>query len=312
MVATNAGGMQVLRNGPMRAQVIGLEAVLANGSVVRRLPGLVKDNTGYHLPSLLAGSEGTLAIITRVRLRLRPLRRRRASALCGVDDTAAAVQVLAALRERLPDLLAAELFFEEGMALVLAHAGIQRPLAEPHPAYLLVEVDGATDPTPQLAAALEAAGEMVRDAVLATDPAGRERLWRIREGHTEAVNAVAVPHKLDVAVSVTRLAAFMDGLGEAVRRVAPDASVITYGHIADGNMHVTVLGPPPEDEAADDAVLQLAIDHGGTISAEHGIGIAKVHWLERDRGAADVAAMRAIKNALDPGGLLNPGVLFSE
>jgi FAD/FMN-containing dehydrogenase len=312
MVATNAGGMQVLRNGPMRAQVIGLEAVLANGSVVRRLPGLVKDNTGYHLPSLLAGSEGTLAIITRVRLRLRPLRRRRASALCGVDDTAAAVQVLAALRERLPDLLAAELFFEEGMALVLAHAGIQRPLAEPHPAYLLVEVDGATDPTPQLAAALEAAGEMVRDAVLATDPAGRERLWRIREGHTEAVNAVAVPHKLDVAVSVTRLAAFMDGLGEAVRRVAPGTSVITYGHIADGNMHVTVLGPPPEDEAADDAVLQLAIDHGGTISAEHGIGIAKVHWLERDRGAADVAAMRAIKNALDPGGLLNPGVLFSE
>ncbi|HEX6140722.1 MAG TPA: FAD-binding oxidoreductase [Candidatus Limnocylindria bacterium] len=310
MVATNAGGMQVLRHGPMRAQVIGLEAVLADGSVVRRLPGLMKDNTGYHLPSLLAGSEGTLAIITRVRLRLRPLRSRRASALCAVDDTAAAVSLLGMLRERLPDLLAAELFFEEGMALVLAHAGIERPFAEPHPAYLLVEVDGATDPTPELAAALDAAGELVRDAVLAADPVARARLWRIREGHTEAVNAVAVPHKLDVAVPISRLVAFVDALGPTVSAVAPDASVITYGHIADGNMHVTVLGPSPEDEAADDAVLQLTIDHGGTISAEHGIGTAKVHWLARDRGAADVAAMRAIKQALDPGNVLNPGVLL--
>jgi FAD/FMN-containing dehydrogenase len=312
MVATNAGGMQVLRYGPMRSQLIGLEAVLADGSIVRRLPGLLKDNTGYHLPSLLAGSEGTLAVVTRVRLRLRPLRPRRASALCGVEDTAAAVRLLGTLREQLPDLLAAELFFEEGMALVLAHARLERPFAEPHPAYLLVEVDGAADATPELAAALGAAGEVVRDAVLAADPAARARLWRIREGHTEAVNAVAIPHKLDVAVPVTRLAAFVDALGEAVRRVAPDASVITYGHIADGNMHVTVLGPAPEDEAADDAVLQLTIDHGGTISAEHGVGVAKVGWLERDRGTADMAAMRAIKQALDPGKLLNPGVLLRD
>ncbi|HEX6654925.1 MAG TPA: FAD-binding oxidoreductase [Candidatus Limnocylindria bacterium] len=310
MIATNAGGVQVLRHGPMRAQLIGLEAVLADGSVVRRLPGLVKDNTGYHLPSLLAGSEGTLAVITQARLRLVPLRTRRATALCGVDDAATAIALLVALRTTLPDLLAAELFFDEGMSLVLAHAGGERPFPQPHPAYLLVEVDGADDRTAELAAALEATGGLLRDAVLASDRSARERLWRLRERHTEAVNAVAVPHKLDVAVPVGTLATFVDSVREAIGEVAPDASVYLYGHAGDGNLHVNVVGPPPDDESVDDAVLELAIRHGGTISAEHGIGVAKVEWLERDRGAADVAAMRAIKQALDPANLLNPGVLL--
>ena len=310
MIATNAGGMQVLRHGPMRGQLIGLEAVLADGSMVRRLPGLVKDNTGYHLPSLLAGSEGTLAVITRARLRLVPLRTRRATALCAVDDAAAAVELLAALRGSLPDLLAAELFFDDGMSLVLAHAGGERPFPQRHPAYLLVEVNGSADRTPELAAALEGAGGLVRDAVLASDRSGRERLWRLRERHTEAVNAVAVPHKLDVAVPVARLAAFVDAVREAIAGVAPDASVYLYGHAGDGNLHVNVVGPPPDDETVDDAVLELAIRFGGTISAEHGIGVAKVAWLQRDRGAADVVAMQAIKHALDPENLLNPGVLL--
>ena len=312
MIATNAGGMQVLRHGPMRAQLIGLEAVLADGSIIRRLPGLLKDNTGYHLPSLLAGSEGTLAVVTRGRLRLVRLRPRRATALCAVEDAAAALALMSALRNRLPDLLAAELFFDDGMSLVLAHAGGERPFPQPHPAYLLVEVDGTTDRTAELAAALEDVGEPIRDAVIASDRSARERLWRLRERHTEAVNAVAIPHKLDVAVPVAGLAAFVDAVREAVARVAPDASVYLYGHAGDGNLHVNVVGPPPEDESVDDAVLQLAIDHGGTISAEHGIGVAKVGWLERDRGAADVAAMRAIKRALDPDAVLNPGVLLPQ
>jgi FAD/FMN-containing dehydrogenase len=310
MMATNAGGMQVLRHGPMRAQLIGVEAVLADGSVIRRLPGLVKDNTGYHLPSLLAGSEGTLAVVTRARLRLVPLRTRRATALCAVEDAGAAIALMTALRGQLPDLLAAELFFDEGMALVLAHAGGERPFPQPHPAYLLVEVDGTSDRTPELVDALESTGELLRDAVLASDRSARERLWRLRERHTEAVNAAAVPHKLDVAVPIAGLAAFVDAVREAIAEVAPDASVYLYGHAGDGNLHVNVVGPPPNDESVDDAILDLAIRHGGTISAEHGIGVAKVAWLERDRGAADVAAMRAIKRALDPGGLLNPGVLL--
>jgi len=219
---------------------------------------------------------------------------------------------MTALRDQLPDLLAAELLFDEGISLVLAHAGGERPFPEAYPAYLLVEVDGTNDRTPELAAALEQAGDLLHDAVLASDAGARERLWRLRERHTEAVNAVAVPHKLDVAVPVAGLAAFVDAVREAVAGVAADASVYLYGHAGDGNLHVNVVGPPPEDEAVDDAVLELAIRHGGTISAEHGIGVAKVGWLERDRGTADVNAMRAIKRALDPTGLLNPGVLLAD
>jgi FAD/FMN-containing dehydrogenase len=297
----------------MRSQRVGIEAVTADGSVLRRLPGMVKDNTGYHLPSLLAGSEGTLAVITRVRLRLLPLNARRAVALLAVDDARDALEVTASLRAALPNLLAAEIFFDEGMMLVLRHAGGERPFREAHAAYLLVEVDGATDPSDALVAAIEAAGDAVREVVVAADPAGRERLWGLRERHTEAVNAQGVPpHKLDVAVPVSRLASYATQVREAIREAAPDASVYLYGHAADGNLHVNVVGPPPGDEAVDAAILELAIAMGGTVSAEHGIGVAKVGWLERDRGAADVAAMRAIKQALDPGWMLNPGVLLTR
>ncbi|MGH2455455.1 MAG: FAD-binding oxidoreductase [Candidatus Limnocylindria bacterium] len=312
MIATNAGGIQVIRHGPMRRQLVGIEAVLADGTVLRRLPGLVKDNTGYHLPSLLAGSEGTLAVVTRARLSLVPLLPRRAVALLAVDGAAEAADLAGELRRRLPSLLAAELFFDAGMELVLRHAGGARPFAAAHAAYLLVEVDGATDPTDELASAVEAGGSLVRDAVISTDEAQRERIWRLRERHTEAVNAEGIPHKLDVAVPVGHLAAYVERVREAIARVAPEARVFLYGHIGDGNLHVNVIGPPPEDESVDAAVLELAIAMGGTVSAEHGIGVAKTRWLEADRGAADVAAMRAIKRALDPGNVLNPGVLLDR
>jgi FAD/FMN-containing dehydrogenase len=312
MIATNAGGIQVLRHGPMRAQLIGIEAVLADGSVVRRLPGMVKDNTGYHLPSLLAGSEGTLAVITRARLQLVPMLARRAVALLAVDGPDEAVGLAGELRRRLPNLLAAELFFEEGMALVLGHAGGERPFHEPHPAYLLAEVDGSVDPTDELAAAAGAAGTLVRDAVIASDEPARMRLWRLRERHTEAVNSQGIPHKLDVAVPVSSLAAYATRVREAILLAAPTASVYLYGHVLDGNLHVNIVGPPPDDEMVDGVTLELAIAMGGTISAEHGIGVAKVAWLNKDRGRADVAAMRAIKRALDPTGTLNAGVLFAS
>jgi FAD/FMN-containing dehydrogenase len=310
MIATNAGGIQVLRHGPMRAQLIGIEAVLADGSVVKRLPGLVKDNTGYHLPSLLAGSEGTLAIITRARLRLIQLLARRAVALLAVKGADEAVSATATLRDRLPNLVAAELFFDDGLELVLRHAGGGRPFRQSAPAYVLVEVEGSTDPTDELAAAIEALAVQPRDVVIASDESGRQRLWRLRERHTEAVNAEGVPHKLDVAIPVSSLASYARKVRDAIRLAAPDASVYLYGHLGDGNLHVNVVGPPPDDETVDGVILALAIAMGGTVSAEHGIGVAKVGWLERDRGAADVAAMRAIKRALDPSGMLNRGVLF--
>ncbi len=310
MVATNAGGIHVVRNGAMRQQVVGMEAVLASGAIIRRLPGSVKDNTGYALPSLLAGSEGTLGVVTRVRLRLVPPLPRRAVAVLALDDAAQAAAFAAQLRRQLASLTAAELFDDDGMRLVLAHTGGEAPFRERHPRYLLVECGAATDPTDALVEAIS--GLPARDAVAASDEGGRHRLWTLREGHTESINAEGVPHKLDVSVPIGRIGEFDLAVRDAIRRAAPGARIFIYGHVCDGNLHVNVLGPEPDDDAVDDAVLALTVEFGGAVSAEHGIGVAKTAWLVRDRGATDVAAMRGIKRALDPGDVLNPGVLFSE
>ncbi|MEP7040420.1 MAG: FAD-binding oxidoreductase [Chloroflexota bacterium] len=311
MIATNAGGIHVLRHGPMRAQLLGLEAVLADGSVVRRLPGMVKDNTGYHLASLLAGSEGTLAVITRAHLHLVAPKPRRAVALLGMAEVGDAIALAGELRRSVPALAAAEIFFDDGMELVLRHTGVDRPFSRRHPVYLLLEADGEADPTDLLAETISR-GEGVNDAVAAADGAGRARLWALRERHTEAIGAEGVAHKLDVTVPVARLAEFIARVRSDVEAARPGSATYLYGHVCEGNLHVGVIGPDPDDEAVDDAVLRLTIEMGGSVSAEHGIGVAKVGWLEADRGVADVAAMRAIKRALDPGWILNPGVLLRE
>jgi FAD/FMN-containing dehydrogenase len=309
MVATNAGGVNVLRYGVMRQQLVGIEGVLADGTIMRRLPGLVKDNTGYALGSLLAGSEGTLAVVSKVRLRLVPALPRKAVALLAVDDAGQAAALAAQLRRRLPTITAAELFDDDGMRLVLDHAGGESPFPTAHPRYLLVESAATSDPTDELVEAVD--GLATQDVVVASDEGGRHRLWRLRENHTEAVNAAGVPHKLDVAVPIGQIGEFDVAVREAITRVDPGARTFVYGHVGDGNLHVNVLGPDPDDERVDDAVLALAIRMGGAVSAEHGIGVAKVRWLVPDRGDPDVSAMRAIKRSLDPGNVLNPGVLFA-
>lgn len=311
MVATNAGGIHVLRHGPMRRQLLGFEAVLADGRILRRLPGMPKDNTGYDLAGLLAGSEGTLGVITRVRLRLVPRLAHRSVAVVGFADVASAVGSAARLRRELGSLLALELFTDAGLELVLRHANVASPFAARRPAYLLVEAGSdEADPTDSLVGLLERIGVDEAATALATDPAGRERLWQLRERHTEAVGAEGVPHKLDVSVPLARYAELVERAPEVAEAVHAGARTIVYGHVGDGNLHVNVLGPPAEDDSVDDAVLGLVVALGGSVSAEHGIGVAKVGWLERDRGADTVAAMRALKRAWDPDGIMNPGVLF--
>jgi FAD/FMN-containing dehydrogenase len=302
----------VLRYGMMRDQVVGIEAVLADGSVVRRMSGLAKDNTGYDLAGLLVGSEGTLGVITAVRLRLVPPSARRALALLGLASVADAVALAGDLRRRLPSMTAAELFLVQGLEIVLRHVRRSAPFAERHPAYVLVEC-GVTsgDPSEALADALAAVG-FDGDALLETDPGARDRLWELRERHTEAISAEGVPHKLDVAVPIPRIPELVEHLQPAVEEAVPGTYCIVFGHLGDGNLHINLLGPAPDDEVADDAVLALVLELGGTISAEHGIGRAKRKWLVADRGEADVAAMRAIKRALDPRGILNPGVLLPD
>jgi FAD/FMN-containing dehydrogenase len=173
--------------------------------------------------------------------------------------------------------------------------------------YVLAECADRVDPTEELAEALSAAG--VDDALIADDTAGRERLWALREGHTEAINAAGIPHKLDVGVPLARLAEFLARVPDAVGRAGGERAIL-FGHLGDGNVHVNVLGADAEDTGIDAAVLGLVLDCGGTISAEHGVGVSKAAWLERARGAAEIAAMRRIKRALDPDGLLNPGAVL--
>jgi FAD/FMN-containing dehydrogenase len=311
MVATNAGGERVLRYGTMRAQLLGIEAVLADGTVVSRLTGLPKDNTGYDVVSLLAGSEGTLGVITRLRLRLVPMLSGRAVALVAVADTAAAVRLVRGLRDALPSLEAAELFYADGLALVREKAGLPAPFADEHPAYVLVECAQRHDPTDELLEVLAAAPE-VRDATVAGDVRGRHALWAYRESHTEAINAAGVPVKLDVAVPLPALADAVAALPAAIAVAAPAARLILFGHVNEGNLHVNVLDAVERAEAVSDAVLRLVASYGGSISAEHGVGRAKRPWLALSRSTEEIAMMRAIKNALDPNGLLNPGVLLPD
>jgi len=313
MVATNAGGLRVLRYGDMRANVVGIEVVLAGGSVLAHLSGLTKDNTGYHLPGLFTGSEGTLGVVTRARLRLVPRLDARATGLVAFAGVGPALEALAELRRRLSGCLeAAELFFAGGVELVCDHLGIPPPFATSHPVYLLVEVAAVSDPTEELAAAvLEGVGERARDGAVESDPAGRARLWRYREAHTEAVSAAGVPIKLDVSLPGPALAEFVPRVQEAVAAVAPEARSVLFGHAGDGNLHVNVLGAPPADShRVEGQVLQLVADLGGSISAEHGIGVAKRPWLHLNRSPAEIAAFRAVKSALDPKGILNPDVLL--
>jgi FAD/FMN-containing dehydrogenase len=309
LVATNAGGIRVLRYGSMRAQLAGVQAVLADGTVMSHLTGLAKDNTGYDLTQLLAGSEGTLAIVTRVRLRLVALLPERTVALVGLAGTGAALALLAAARRGLATLSAAELFYAEGLDLVRAHAGLPAPFREAYPAYVVLECAGRTDPTDELLELLEGC-DAVGDATVAGDAAGRSRLWAYREAHTEAVNAAGVPVKLDVCVPLGELPAVVAALASTVEGAAPGARTVLWGHINEANLHINVLDAGQRAEAVSDAVLRLVAAHRGSISSEHGVGRAKVAWLSLSRSAAEIAAMRRVKAAFDPAGLLSPGVLL--
>lgn len=313
MVATNAGGEHVIRYGAMLEQLIGVEAALADGSLVGRVPALRKDNTGYHWEGLFAGSEGTLGVITRVHLRLVPYLPERVVVLMALDDLAGALTVSSRLRRAVDSLVALEVGFADGLDLVSAHLGIPEPFTPPAPVVVLAEcaqrageVDALVE---QLGAIIDRAPE-VRESAVATDARTRARFWSYREGYAEAINAAGIPHKLDVTLPFDRLVEFEPAVRARVAAVTPGARVILFGHVGDGNLHVNVLGPPPDDPTVDDAVLDLVTELGGSISAEHGIGVAKRDALARTSPAGELEAMHALKRALDPRGILNPGVLF--
>ncbi|MGH2698494.1 MAG: FAD-binding oxidoreductase [Actinomycetota bacterium] len=310
MVATNAGGVRVLRYGTARANVVGLEAVLANGQIIRRMSGLVKDNVGYDLPGLLVGSEGTLGVITKARLRLVPALPQRTTALVAVDSTNAALDLFARLRAGVPSLEAVEIFYRNGLELVREHTGAPSIFAGTHPTYLLVECAAQYDPVEELTVAIGESGDVL-DAAVAQDSARRTSLWSYRERHSEAINAQGIPHKLDVTLPLSAMVTFEEEVRSRVAETAAGSRTILFGHLGDGNVHVNILGINEED-GVDETVLRLVAELGGSISAEHGVGVAKARWLTLGRSPEDIEAMGAIKRALDPNGLLNPGVLFAS
>ncbi len=310
-IATNAGGLRVLRHGSTRAQLLGVEAVLGDGSVIRHLHGLLKDNTGYDLGGLLCGSEGTLGIVTAARLRLVRPQPERVVALLAFDSVDDCLAAVAALRRDLWSLDAVELFLAAGLDLVCEKLGLAQPFPEFHEVFLVVEAAAQIDPTGELADLVTSLGAVADVAVAGPgDRSRRSALWRYREAHTEALNLIGPPHKLDVTLPHDALAEFVTTVPAVVASTAPAAITWLFGHAADGNVHVNVTGVEPGDEAVDEAVLRTVAGLGGSISAEHGIGTAKRRWLHLNRSTAEIAAMRAIKGALDPIGILNPNVLL--
>ncbi len=308
-IATNAGGLQVIRHGPTRAQLVGFGAVLGTGDTVSHMGGLMKDNTGYDLGGLLCGSEGTLGVVTAARVRLVPLSPERVTAIFAFSSSAAAVDAASLLRRSLPELQSLELFLQPGLDLVCHVTGMAGPFVGEHSAYLLAEAAAQHDPMPAMAAALESL-TAVEDVAVAADATRRARLWRYREGHTEAINTLGAPHKLDVTLPAPVLAAFIDSVPDIVRDADTRAATWLFGHAGDGNVHVNVTGVGRDDLTVDDRVLTYVAELGGSISSEHGIGTAKRRWLHLNRSDAEVAAFRRLKSALDPAGILNPNVLL--
>ncbi len=309
-VATNAGGINVVRYGMTRQQIVGVEAVLGNGEVVSHLQGLVKDNTGFDLAGLLCGSEGTLGIVTAVRVRLVVEQPSRVTALVGFTSASHAVSAMAAICGSLDTVDAAELMIRSGVELVGETTGVTSPVG-PSAAYLLVECSGVADQSESLGVLLEGLSGTTGVAIAVT-PSQRDSLWRLRDEHTPSINTLGPPLKFDVTVPISALADFIESIGDVVERVAPNARTFVFGHAADGNMHVNVSGALDRDDTVSVAVLEAAVGAGGSISAEHGIGVAKARWLHLNRSPAEIAAMRAIKAALDPDGIMNPGVLFAD
>jgi FAD/FMN-containing dehydrogenase len=311
MVATNAGGLHVIRWGPMRSQLTGVRAATAAGTVVGDERGLLKDNTGYHLPSVLCGSEGTLAVVTSARVRLVAPARAHAVALLAFADVDRATNAAGALRHSLDDISAIELMVAQGIDLVCAVHQWPPPFADRHEVLLLVEASGAEGVVDRLAGAVQSI-DGVDDAAVGETPDQRARLWRYREAHTEAIATRGAAHKLDVTLPPAVLGAFMREVRALVAHARPSADVWLFGHAGDGNVHVNLTGIAPDDEAVDEVVLRAVAAHGGSISAEHGIGRAKRQWLHLNRSDADIALFRALKRAFDPDGILNPGVLLPD
>lgn len=319
-IATNAGGIRVIRYGNTREWIAALKVVTGSGELLELNRGLIKNSSGYDFRQLMIGSEGTLGIVVEATLKLTDPPPPSQVMLLALPDMEALMKVFALFQSSLA-LQAFEFFTDHALHHVLAH-GAQRAIEGDYPYYVVTEFDAANESAQEAAlAAFEQAMEQgwVSDGVIAQSEAQAEALWRLREGITESL-APRKPYKNDVSVRISAVPAFLQEMQALLAREYPQAEVIWFGHIGDGNLHINVLRPDDLDEetfvAQCEHVTRLLAAvlqrHGGSISAEHGIGLVKRAYLASTRSPAEIALMQGVRKVFDPRGLLNPGKLFTE
>ncbi len=320
-ISTNAGGTGVLRYGNMRELVLGLEVVLPNGEVWNGMHGLRKNNTGYDLKQLFVGAEGTLGIVTAATRRLFPQPTESTTYFAAVRNVDAAVEILAGLRRASSDRVAGyEYMHRACLDLVFQHiADVRDPLSDRYTHYVLAELECSADSLDtEFQAQIEAG--LIEDAVVAASAAQRKQLWTLRESIPIAQKRAGGGLKHDIGVPISNVASFLQQAESLVRQTVPDAMIIAFGHLGDGNIHYNIAIPPdvaPEHfgqtvQPITDRIHDLAMRLGGTFSAEHGIGQLRKPELLRYRSSIELELMRSVKRALDPLEIMNPGKLIDS
>jgi FAD/FMN-containing dehydrogenase len=317
-LSTDAGGINVIRYGTARQQVLGLEVVLADGRVWDGLRSLRKDTAGYDLKQLFIGAEGTLGIITAATLRLFPAYAESSTALVAMDSATDAIRLLGDMRRICSDqLVAFELMSERAYRIAVEHVShISAPFDDSHPWYVLIESSGTDieSTMQQLLAARIDAGEL-RDAVIAKSSTEVEQLWTLRHSISEGQKTDGVSIKHDISVPIGRIDDFMAAAEPKVLQIIPGARIVAFGHVGDGNLHYNISQPLGADadvfresaKTATTAIYDLVADMGGSFSAEHGVGVLKKPFLQQYRDGVELDMMRTLKRALDPNNTLNPG-----
>ncbi|TQV70566.1 FAD-binding oxidoreductase [Exilibacterium tricleocarpae] len=318
-IATNAGGNRVLRFGMTRQLVLGIEAVLADGTVIKSLGKVLKDNSGYDLKQLFIGSEGTLGVVTRAVLRLIPEPRSQNTALVAVPDFESVIALLHRAKYCLGSNLSGfELMWDSFFQLVMAHRDRHRPpFADQYPFYVLIETLGSDIDTD--AALFENALEdfyaagLIADAVVAKSNTERDALWAIRED-VEALISLYPMFLFDISLALDNMQAYLADINDSLKRRWPESQCVVFGHLGDGNLHLVVAvgdGEPDTRTAVEEIVYGTLRDYSGVVSAEHGIGLEKKDYLSVTRSDAEIAMMKCLKRAMDPKNLLNPGKIFA-
>jgi len=320
-ISTNAGGNSVIRYGMMREQVLGVEAVLADGTIVSSLNGVIKNNTGYDLKQLFVGSEGTLGIVTRAVLRLRPLPRSCNTALVAIEHFDQVAGFLRTMDAALGGTLSAfEVLWNDFYQAIVGDGSKHTPpLGSSHKFYVLLESTGGHQDSDRVRfeGALEEAfeSELIVDAVIAQSKQQRTDLWAIRDDIEGLTGKLSPPILFDVSLDIPRIDGYVDEIHRQLKERWPDSKMVTFGHLGDGNIHlvVTVGSLEPSEVHAVESIIYKELGRcRGIVSAEHGIGLEKREYLHHSRSEVEISLMKTLKQALDPKGILNRNKIFSE